>query len=302
MTVHVARADEGKGRVILRLSAWKPNDLAIEAAMMVASAFHSEVEVLFVEDTQRVDFAGFPFAREYSLRGGKPRTVSVRAIRAECHGAFAIARRRIAELASEADVPISEHTVRDEPVQALASACARRGPWNMIAIAETFGAPASFSIDEVFDNVSDATGIIITGPAAHRARRRDNRSRGARPQTRSGPVVIAVEDVEHLQSMLRAGRFIAAALETEVVMLLIAGTEEAYARMDAEIRLVLADQEHVRFAQVGVTYDDQAAVAQATCQLDSGFLIAQYGGVTAPRANSLRPLMRTLPCPMLLVR
>jgi hypothetical protein len=301
MTVHVARADEGKGRVILRLSAWKPNELAIEAAMTVASAFHSEVEVLFVEDSQRVDFAGFPFARETSLRGGAPRAVSARAVRAEFQGAFAVARRRIAEMACEADVPIYEHTVRDEPVQALASACARRGPWNMIAIAETFGAPAPFSIDEVFDNVTDATGVIIAGPAA-RGRNRTNHSHGLRQRKGAGPVVLAVEDVEHLQSMLRAGRFIGGALDAEVVMLLVAGTDEEYARMDSEVRLVLADQDHVRFAHAGVTYDDQAAVAEAIRRLDSGFLIAQYGGVTAPRANKLRPLMCALPCPVLLVR
>jgi hypothetical protein len=301
MTVHVARADEGKGRVILRLSAWKPNEYAIEAAMLVANAFHSEVEVLFVEDSQRVDFAGFPFAREISMRGGKPRTVSARAIRAEFQGAFAVARRQIAELAFAADVPIYEHTVRDEPVQALASACARRGPWNMIAIAETFGTPAPFSLDEVFDNVTDATGVIITGPAA-RGRNRAGSSTGLRHRKSSGPVVLAVEDVEHLQSMLRAGRFIAGALETEVVMLLVAGTDEEYARMDAEIRLVLADQDQVRFAHVGVTYDDQAAIAEAIRRLDSGFLIAQYGGVAAPRTRSLRPLLGALPCPVLLVR
>lgn len=294
MTAHVAEATEARGRVILRFSAWEPNDVAIQAAMLVANAFQSEVEILFVEDSQRVDFASFPFAKEFSLRGGAPRAVSAQAVRAEIKSAFTAARRRVAEAAAELEAHIYEHIVRDDPVQALVSACARRGPWNMIAIAETVGAPGVFSLDEVFDTVSDATGVIIAGPNARSCLTPD--------RTPTGPVVLAVEDTIHFQSMLRAGRHIASALASEIVVLLVAGTEQELAQMDSEVRLLLADEPNVRLALSGLTYGEQSAAAEAVRRQRGAFLIAQYGGVIAPRGQSLRPLIGALPCPVLLVR
>ena len=294
MTAHVAAATEARGRVILRFSAWAPNDVAIQAAMLVANAFQSEVEVLFVEDSQRVDFASFPFAKEYPMRGGAPRAVSAQAVKAELKSAFTNARQRVAAAAAELEVHVYEHVVRDDPMQALVSACARRGPWNMIAIAETFGSPSTFSLDEVFDTVSDATGVIIAGPDARACMTPD--------RVPTGPVVLAVEDTIHFQGMLRAGRHIAAALASEIVVLLVAGAEQELAQMDAEVRLLLADESNVRLALNGITYGDQSAAAEAVRRQRSAFLIAQYGGVIAPRGGSLRPLTGALPCPILLVR
>lgn len=294
MTAHVAEAAEARGRVILRFSAWAPNDVAIQAAMLVANAFQSEVEILLVEDSQRVDFASFPFAKEFSLRGGAPRAVSAQSVRAEIKSAFTAARRRVAKVASDLEVHVYEHVVRDDPVQALVSACARRGPWNMIAIAETVGAPGVFSIDEVFETVSDATGVIVAGPHARSCLTADRAS--------TGPVVLAVEDTIHFQGMLRAGRHIAAALGSEIVVLLVAGTEQELAQMDSEVRLLLADEPNVRLALSGITYGEQPAAAEAVRRQRGAFLIAQFGGVIAPRGRSLRPLTSALPCPVLLVR
>ncbi len=310
MTAHVAEATEARGRVILRFSAWTPNDVAIKAAMLVANAFNSEVEVLLVEDSQRMNFANFPFAKEFSLRGGEPRAVSARAVRAETQAAFKAARLSVAAACAELEVPVYEHVVRDDPVQALVSACARRGPWNMIAIAETFGSLASFSLDEVFDTVTDATGVIVAGPEARApvtvgSRVAGRTSRGGSSSAvpvSSGPVVLAVEDSAHIQGMLRVGRYIAAALEVEIVVLLIAGTDEELARMDAEVRLLLAGEPDVRLARSDTTFGDQAAVADVIRRQRCGFLIAQYGGISAPRYKSLRPLTGVLPCPVLLVR
>jgi hypothetical protein len=289
MTAHVAESDEGRGRVILRFSAWRPSDVAILWAMRVASAFHSEVEVLFVEDRERENFAGFPFAREVSIRGGAPRAVSSRAIQAEARRNFADARKRIRALAESLgeELNVYESVVRDDPVQALVSACARRGPWNVIAIAEAFGSPALYSLDELFETVTDATGIIIAGPNA---------------QIRSGPVVLAIEDTAHLHGMLRTGERIAAALEAEIVVLLVAGDQETLANMEAEVRLALGHRKGMTLAPTNATYGDIGAVAEALRRLSGSFAIAQYGGATVPARRSLRPLMMSLECPLLLVK
>lgn len=310
MTAHVAEATEARGRVILRFSAWTPNDVAIRAAMLVANAYSSEVEILLVEDSQRMDFANFPFAKEFSLRGGKPRAVSERAVTAETRAAFGVARRRAAAASAELEVPVYEHVVRDDPVQALVSACARRGPWNMIAIAETFGSPTSFSLDEVFDTVKDATGVIVAGPEARAPAvspegsiaRASSRDRRGATQSQPGSVVLAVEDSSHIQSMLRVGRYLGAALEVGIVVLLVASTDEDLARLEAEVRLLLADEPDVRIARTAACFGDQAAVADIIRRQRAGFLIAQYGGTTAPRGRRLRPLTQVLPCPVLFVR
>jgi len=310
MTAHVAEANEARGRVVLRVSAWTANDIAIQAAMLVANAFSSEVEILLVEDSQRIDFASFPFAKEYSLRGGAPRAVSADAVRCEIQAAFALARRRVAAAAAEQEVHTYEHVVRDDPIQALVSACARRGPWNMIAIAETIGSQTPSLLDDVFGSVRDATGVIIAGPAAHARTdpvRRSGRKTavsqtGAAALATAGPVVLAVEDSAHIQGMLRAGRYIAAALETEIVVLLIADTDDEMVYLEGEVRLLLAGEPDVRLARSGATFGDQAAVAEVIRRQDTCFLIAQYGGITAPRRQSLQPLTNALPCPVLLVR
>ncbi len=289
MTAHVAEAEEARGRVILRFSAWKPSDVAIHWAMVVATAFNSEVEVLFVEDRQRVNFAGFPFARELPIRGGPPRAVSPRAIKAEFRRSFAEARKRIAALAQRLDeeVKVYESFVEDDPVHALVSACARRGPWNVIALAEAFGSPAPCSLDELFEAVTDATGIIVAGPCA---------------RIRPGPIVIAVEDTDHLHGMLRAAGRIAAALSTEIVVLLIAPDPGALAQMEAEVRLALGDRSDVAVARTKATYGDIGAVAEAIRRLGGSFVIAQYGGAAVPRRRSLRLLLTSLDAPLLLVK
>lgn len=301
MTIHVAEAEEARGRVILRFCSFAPNEEAVRAAMIVARAFHSEVELLFVEDAQRVDFATFPSAKEFSRRDGIAHAVSPLAVRAEIHGRFAVARKKIAAAAKEHEIHVYEHVVHDDPVQALVSACARRGPWNMIAIAETFGSPAPFSIDEVFETVSDATGIIVAGPGSAS---RQKRSVSPRDQSAwsARSIVLAVEDIDHLQGMLRAAHYMAAELKTETIVLLVAATDEELAHMDAQVRLVLSPEDNVRLAPSGAIHGDQAAVADAVRRLGSEFLIVQYGGLVAPRRASLRPLLCGLDCPVLLVR
>lgn len=293
VTAHVAEAAEGRGRVILRCSALAISDVAVEAAIFVAEAFNSEIELLMVEDSQRVAFAGFDFAREFSERGGPPRAVSARAVRAEFRSAFGTARRHVASMVVSHDVPLSESVVRDDPVQALVSACARRGPWNVIAIAEAFDKPASDALDEIFDTVKDATGVIVAGPTARPVRSLSRQSR---------PVVLAVENVGEIQGMLRSARYLATTLGGEISILQIAETADDLAQMDGAVRLLLADEPSVRLVRVGPTYGSSGVIAETIRTLDPGIVIARFGGVAVPRGRSVRPLTGALGCPLLLVR
>ena len=77
MIAHVAQTGEDRGRVVLQLGSAHPSAIALEAAVRVARAFQSEIESLFVEDTQLFDCAAYGFVREVSLTGHQRRVMSL---------------------------------------------------------------------------------------------------------------------------------------------------------------------------------------------------------------------------------
>ena len=287
MIAHVAEADEAMGRVVLRFSSEPPNDVAIRAAVKVAQAFRSELESLFVEDEQLIDLAHFPFATEISLTGRSRRELTPRAVHHQFLATFREAQRRVSLAVRDTDVPIRQSYVRDEPVQALASACARRGPWNVVALGEALSSTSCAKILELFESVSDTTGIVIAGPRSRRT---------------TGPIVVAVEDTGRLPGMLPAATRLAELSDAEIRILITAPDEKTYFETDAELRLVLADQANASIVPHRITHGEPACVAEQIRALQGGFLIAHFGSQTLPEAGALRPLLAALECPLFLVR
>ena len=287
MIAHVAEAGEARGRVVLRFSSRTPNDAAIAAAFRIAQAFQSEIESLYVEDAQLLELARFPFATEISLTGRSRRPLSQHAVHRSFQAVFRAAKRRVEAAARETDVPLMQSFVRDEPVQALAAACAQRGPWNVIALAEAIGPTSCQALREVFDNVSDTTGVILAGPNSRRT---------------SGPVIVVVEDLERFPGMLRAAERLAALNEEPIVVLIVGDSEDQLYQMDGEIRLILADRQDVTVVPAMLTRGEPAVVAEAIRRLKGGFLIAHFGSATVPDAGGLGPLVAALECPLFLVR
>ncbi len=287
MIAHVAEVSEAKGRVVLRFSAQPPNEIAIHAAVQVAQAFQSELESLFVEDEQLADLARFPFATEISLTGQSRRKLTPQSMRHQFLATFREAERRVAKAVSETDVPLRRSYVRDEPVQALASACAQRGPWNVVALGEALTNTSCATISELFASVSDTTGIVLVGPRSRRT---------------GGPVIVAVEDTDRLPGMLPAASRIAALSEADICVLITAPDERTYFETDAELRLVLADQPNVSIVPHRETHGQAACVAEQIRALHGSFLIAHFGSQAIPEVGSLRPLLSALECPLFLVR
>ena len=287
MIAHVAEAGEARGRVVLRFCSRAPNDAAIKAAFRIAQAFQSEIESLYVEDAQLLELARFPFATEISLTGRSRRPLSQHAVHRSFQAVFRAARRRVEAAAREAEVPLMQSFVRDEPVQALAAACAQRGPWNVIALAEAIGPSSCVAIRELFDSVSDTTGVILAGPNSRRS---------------SGPVIVVVEDLERFPGMLRAAERLAALNEEPIVVLIVGDGEDQLYQMDGEIRLILADRQDVTVVPAMLTRGEPAVVAEAIRRLKGGFLIAHFGSTTVPDAGGLGPLIAALECPLFLVR
>ena len=287
MITHVAEAAEARGRVVLQLRTANPNFLAIEAAVRVAQAFQSGIETLFVEDMNLFEMASFPFVREISLTGRKSRPLSSDEMEQEFRLAFASLQRRIEALARAADVPIRQRIVRDDPTAALAATCAECGPWNVVALAEPFGTLSSEALRLLFEAVADATGLILVGPKAQRT---------------SGPIIVAVEEVERLPSMIRAGDRLAAVTGGPLVILPIADDEERLHWMEGEVRLLLGERRDAQIVVSGSAHGAAEVVAEVLRRLKGGFVISQYGGLVVPGDGDLRPLAAALECPLLLVR
>ena len=287
MIAHVAEIGESRGRVVLRFCSGGFNKTAVHAAFRIAQAFQSEIESLYVEDTQLLDLAQFSFATEVSLTGRNRRRLSPQSVHESFLAAHEAARRQVEAAAREAEVPVEQHYVRDEPVQALAAACARRGPWNVVALAESFGTSSCGALRELFDTVPDTTAVILAGPNSRRT---------------TGPIIVAAEDLERLPGMLRAAERLATLNETEIVLLLIGETDEDLFWMDSEVRLLLEDRTDFEIMSAALARGVTSAVVEAIRRLHGGFLIAHFGSRTVPDDGGLRPLVSALECPLLLVR
>jgi hypothetical protein len=287
MIAHVAQTGEDRGRVVLQLGSAQPSTIALEAAVRVARAFQSEIESLFVEDEQLFHCAAYGFVREVSLTGRQRRVMSAAAMTRDLQHAAQAARRQLEALARRAEVPLRTRVVRDEPLRALSIACAECGPWNVVALAEPFTSGNGGALKQLLVEIPGTTGLVMVGPKAQRV---------------AGPVIVAVEDTEHLPAMLRTAGRLASLDSTQIVLLLVASDDELLARMDGEARLVVAEREDVRLEAAEVARGEAAVIAEALRRLRGGFVICQFGGLVVPDAGDLKPLASVLECPLLLVR
>jgi hypothetical protein len=287
MIAHVAQAGEARGRVVLQLCWGNPSPLAIEAAIRVAQAFQSEIESLFVEDQQLIELAAFPFAREISRTGRRSWAICTSDIEREMKLAFAALQRRIQALARAADVPVRHRVVRDEPMKALAEACAECGPWNVVALAEPFGSGACHELHRLLDSVSNTTGLVVVGPQGQRT---------------TGPVIVAAEDIDRLSGMLHAAERLVTVTGRDIVVFLIADGEEQLHWMEGQARLLLGERPNIRVALAKLALGASASVAEALRRMKGGFVISRFGGLVVPSEGDLKPLAAALECPLFLVR
>jgi hypothetical protein len=287
MIAHVAQSGEDSGRVVIQIRSGNPSAIAMRAAVQIARAFGSDLESLFIEDRQLFDCAAYGFVREISLSGRESRPLSPDSMMRDLHLAAQGTRRQLEALAREAQVPLRCRVVRDEPLRALAMACAEVGPWNVVALGEPFGADWSAMLKQMLAEVSGTTGIVTVGPRARRV---------------AGPVIVAVEETAELPDMLRLAERLAAVDGAEVVLLLVASSQSELAQMEGEARLVVEDRGGVRIEPVAVARGAVASMAETLRRLNGGMVICQFGGVVVPEEGDLRPLATALECPLFLVR
>ncbi|MGD9803617.1 MAG: hypothetical protein AB7E81_18050 [Hyphomicrobiaceae bacterium] len=288
MIAHVAEAGEGRGRVVLHLTQSAPNPVAVEAAVRVARAFQSEIESLFVEDSTLLDIAAFPFACEISLCGRHRRDLSPEIVARQMRAAAAALTRRLSALAQRAEIPLHVTVVRNEPVTALAEACAANGPWNVVALGEPISGLDAGRLAQVFAGVPGTTGLIVVGPRARRS---------------EGRIVAVVEDIGEFDAVLRTARRLHDGDEdTQLTLLLVSDSEDEARLMDEQARLALGDDDSVEIVRARVETTEPGIAAEVIRKLSAGFIVGRFGGLLLPSGGNLRPLAAVLECPLFLMR
>ncbi len=206
----------------------------------------------------------------------------------EMHFLGAALQRQVADAAKRAAIPFSARVVRDDPLSAVASACAEKGPWNVVAIAETFGAGDEKRLAQVFASVIDTTGVVIAGTLGASARKAPSSPRsssssawapccGRRSAWRPSP-------------------------GGDVKLMLIGSRPDELAWLEGEARLLFGEGGGPQIETVLAATADVVPVAEAVRRHKGAFLLAQYGGQVVSAETSLRPLSSALECPLLLVR
>jgi hypothetical protein len=287
MIAHVAQAGEGRGRVVLHVTQAAPNPVAIEAAVRVARAFQSEIESLFVESEQLIELSRHPFARQISWSGKSSRGLSTASIERHFRFASAEFHDAIAARAVAAEVPCRSRVVRGDPVDALAAACAECGPWNVIALAEPFGAASQPSLHQLLDSVIGTTGLLLVGPNARRT---------------GGSIVLALDEPEGLSSMLVAAERLSAIDSTETIAALLALDDASLAELEGQARLVLADRDGIGIAVAQVVRGAAAETVEILRRLGPGLVIARFGSALLNNDADVRTFAASLECPLLMLR
>jgi hypothetical protein len=288
MITHVGQAGEGRGRVVLWLgAAGEPQETAVEAAFRIAQAYESEVESIFIEDRQLYDLAALPFSQEISL-SGRRRPLTPDLMAAEMRAQSSLAQRRIKTLALTVDVRTQTRVIREEPVKALAKACAENGPWNVVAIGTPYRRSNGANLSELFENVHATTGFVVAGPQARRT---------------SGPVVAIVEELDRVVPMLRAAERLAATTAHGDVRLWLADDDlDRLEWMEGQARLMLANTPEIALRTIDLFRHNAHAVAELLRDDGAGFVLARFGGLFVPDEADAGPIAEMLDGPLFLVR
>jgi len=287
MIAHVAEAGEDRGRIVLQLCAATPSAVALAAAISLAEAYQAEIEGVFVEDEQLLDLARFPFARIVPARGGMARLVTHSDMERELRHVATAVLHEVETLARAAGLTVRGRVMRAAPSAALATACAERGPWNLVVLADAFSPRDGHAIAGLLESALQATGIVIVGPKARRT---------------DGPIIIALEEADRLSGMLHAADRLAAASEERIIVALIGEDEAAIHLLEAQLRLLLGERNDVIIVAAEIARGEPAVAAEALRRLAGGFVIAQFGRLVVPHTRDLTPIAAALECPLFLVR
>lgn len=270
--------------VVLQVRSGAPSRTALQAAIEVARAMHSELHSVFVEDAELMSLAGLPCAREVSLGGRHSRGVSLPRIEEEMRLAFSAVRRQLEAMAASAAIPCRCGTVRDELETAIAGACPEGA---LVALSEIVGPSDLPRLERLMQQCRELSGFVLVGPHA---------------RLRQGPIVVAVEEVGRIAPLLEVARRLRSAAHDQILLVLVGDDQAELDMMQIEARRSPVSDLPVTLASTLAVEGTPAVIAEAVRRLQGGFVIGHMGGLLTPARSELRHLTLALECPLLLLR
>jgi hypothetical protein len=246
---------------------------ALTAAAALAAELDAELAGLFVEDVNLQHLFGLPFAREFSVLTGAGRPLSQGEVERTWRREAETQQRLLAEAAGNLRLRWSFRVARGRVFTEVNT------------LAQTF--------DLIV--LGKRTGISVTAVA-----QTTTRLAGVQPNAGAGPVLVLFEDRTTSASSLNLGAKLARRSGAEMVLLISAGSEEAYRIACADARNVLKERgEAGRCVWLGTL--DESNLIKAVRREGAGCL------VLADRERFLRQagferMLDEIECPIVLTR
>lgn len=293
MIAHVATSGENRGRVLVLLQSARPSRTAIGAAVRFAEAHQASIETLFVADRRLFDaarHAGGPgsAARAIGSSGREEQSLDADRLAFDLAASARLAAVEIGRDAGVRGVPVTHAVTTGEPIAAVAEACARVGPWNIVVDASPLTPSSGPHIARALREVSGSTGFLLAGQRASHS---------------EGPITVVAEEPADLPPMLRTAHRLAVYEERAIKVLMLARNPAGLAELEGLARLALVERD----GGIGIDYvvrraSHPLAAAEIVRQSQPGFVIVRHGGLIVPEDADLGPLVAALEAPLLIVR
>lgn len=275
------------GRIVLQLGNSAPSEIAIEAAMRIASAFGGGLQGLLVQDGQLRALAALPIAREISSLGRRSRPFCLADLEKDLDIASAALRRRIEHLARAAQVSVDFKVVSEGTGRLGEVFSAHCEAESLVAFGDPLGVGHLRLLHQLLSEMSAVRGVLFVGPGVRRF---------------GAPVVVVLEADTDPQRLVAAACRILAAGSGDLTVLLHDGGDEQLRQVKETVARHLAAGTAVTFVRLARLPWQPTIAAEAIRRLRGGLVIARYGGDFAPTEGSLAPLMQAMECPLLLLK
>ncbi|MGE0230410.1 MAG: hypothetical protein AB7O39_10665 [Flavobacteriaceae bacterium] len=273
-----ARAERDiRGQVVLRMCGGTINDVVLEAAARIASAFKGEIHGVFEEDRDLLALAQLPDAREV-FRSGRTRTLSIDLVRNEMRLASLMMSRRIELVARSHEVPVlfrSPEAAGETREEAEES--------GILALAEPLTLMASANLLAAFAKAEHMAGLLVAGRNARYA---------------LGKLLLVLDRESDGQEIMDTAHRLSGTAG-EITLLLTGFDEFGFAEMKHRLETLTMLKNGRILRGHDLSPQTLAALASRT---KAGMVVARIGGPIATDAKDTARYAERLPCPLLLLR
>ncbi|MEQ1648312.1 MAG: hypothetical protein ABL898_06975 [Hyphomicrobiaceae bacterium] len=292
--IHVAAADEYRGRIIVTITGDSADDRAVVAAGDLATIFGSTIEGLYIENTELFQAAAHSFTRQVLLSGQIAPTLDAENL---ASAVFCIGRKALRQFSQSLVKNGMNSTTRSLRVSidvALATACTEQGPWNIAVIGNAISVA---ELPKYIDLLTQTVGLAALWTVPKKS------------QTDRGPIVIIVDQDENLHPMLRFAeryRILDQANPIPITIMILANSIYDLDDREGRLRLALGtstiESTHITIERslttAENTFDFQSTIRKQSPRL----VIAQSHTLLTGSATDTSDFELDLPYQLLIVR